>query len=71
MTERFWMLYAEGGRGPTHKHATYNSAYEEAERLVREENAGRVYVIEAVAMARAADVVWEELGPAMPHSPAL
>ena len=65
--EPFWMLYAEGGRGPTNKHTTYELAKEEAERLIREHEAGVVYVLEAVATARPANVIWDEHGPTMPH----
>lgn len=43
----FWMLYVEGMAAPTHKHTTLEAAKAEAERLMQQPRAGRVYILKA------------------------
>lgn len=49
MTQPFWMLYIEGQRGPTFKHASEATARQEAERLAKLIPGKKVYLLEAKA----------------------
>ena len=53
MTENapfFWIVWCEGGGNPTVKHADYDRAKREAQRLARA-NPGRRFVVLAAAIA--------------------
>jgi hypothetical protein len=56
----FWMVFAENGNAPVVKHATYESAKKEAERLLHLAPFRKVYVLQAVNRCEllSAPVVW-------------
>jgi len=56
--ETFWMVYGEGQRAPTYKHASQTAARQEAERLAREHKGTRFYVLEQIASVISSDVIW-------------
>lgn len=49
---KFWMLYAEGGGAPAHKHADYMTAMMEAKRIMEDNRwkGARIYVLEATGV---------------------
>ena len=53
MTEKFWYVYKRWGGAPSYKHASYNEAVREAERLV-DDVGGEYEILEGVAVVRAA-----------------
>lgn len=57
----FWMVYGEGQRPPAFKHATFESARLEAERLARLLPGVRFYVLSAIARALKADVDFQPI----------
>lgn len=65
---KFWMLYREGGRIPSHKHLDLGDAKVEAERIARRERR-RVYILEAFASVKVetkevpeVPVIWSAVG---------
>lgn len=52
---KFWMLYAEGGGAPSHKHEDYMAAMLEAKRIMSDDRwkGARIYVLEATGMVEA------------------
>ena len=53
MTEKFWYVYKRWGGAPSYKHASYDEAVREAERLV-DDVGGEYEILEGVAVVRAA-----------------
>lgn len=49
MSERFWMVYGVGQRGPTFRHYTERGARVEAERLARLSPGTTFVVLEAIS----------------------
>lgn len=47
----FWMVYVSGRSGPTQRHATYESAKDEAKRLCRKAGV-EAFVLRAEAVVR-------------------
>lgn len=61
MFETFWMVVGRGS--PTHRHATLESAKQEAERLARIDPSQEFVVLEAVASCKKNDVTWRDAVP--------
>lgn len=60
MSERFYMVL---GRGmPTFRHATYQAAEQEAQRLARQDRGQEFIVLAAMSKVKVTDVVIERLG---------
>ena len=58
--EKFWMVWREGGQGPTMKHGTLKSAMEEAERLARQFPEKNFVVLESLKFCYVTTpVVWK------------
>ena len=53
MTAKFWYVYKRWGGAPSYKHASYDEAVREAERLV-DDVGGEYEILEGVAVVRAA-----------------
>lgn len=53
MQTRYWYVYQRWGRGPTHRHFSYDGAAREAQRLI-ETIGGEYEILEAVAVVKAA-----------------
>ena len=45
--DKFWMVYGDGCRAPSHKHKTSDSACDEARRLAMQHRGTRFFVLEA------------------------
>lgn len=56
MREKFWMIYGEGQRAPTVKHASYEIAKQEAERLCRNNPGIDFFVLQPVSVSKRVDV---------------
>ena len=64
--KKFWMLFAEGGSSPTHKHESYLDAIQEAKRIASANNykGGCIYILEAtgvIGVRRTVDLVHTEI----------
>lgn len=60
-SEVFWMVYGEGQRAPTMKHATRDVAETEAKRLARFNPGIAFYVLEAISRAEKIEVQFTRL----------
>lgn len=61
MSNRFWLVWNENGRSPTHKHGTRQSAKAEAERLARQVRGERFVVLQAMEVCCVTEVHWMAL----------
>lgn len=61
MFETFWMVVGRGT--PTYRHATPESAKQEAERLARIDPSQEFFVLEAIASCKKNDVTWQDAVP--------
>lgn len=59
---KFWMVWSPQGNTPTYKHATYESARDEAIRLARVNPGKRFYVLTATEYYEVNDVRMVVLG---------
>lgn len=64
----FYMVYLAGGRGPTYKHETFESAEAEARRLSRE-HLCKAYVLVTVKSYEKIEFYTEDLMPRMDELP--
>jgi len=56
MREKFWMVYGDGQRAPTEKHASFEIAKLEAERLCRNNPGIEFFVLQPVSVSKRVDV---------------
>lgn len=56
MREKFWMVYGDGQRAPTVKHASFETAKLEAERLCRNNPGIEFFVLQPVSVSKRVDV---------------
>jgi len=61
--QRFWMVYGLDQGAPTVRHAAEHIAVAEAKRLARNNPGVEFYVLQSVARAVKADVVFERIEP--------
>lgn len=54
--EKFWLVWADNGGTPMHKHASYQSAKDEAKRLARANSGKKFHVLEHIGTAMKNDV---------------
>ena len=57
---RFWMVWGDGGTGPTHRHQTEELAKQEAERLANLSPRQKFYVLEATSSVVKDSVQWSD-----------
>ena len=62
----FWLVWCDGGGAPTVKHATYESAKNEARRLAQANRGKRFAVLQAIAHAVVDDVQFVEYRDEIP-----
>lgn len=55
---KFWMVWNQNGRAPTHMHPSKQSAHQEAERLARVARGERFVVLEALEACCVTEVHW-------------
>lgn len=56
MRDKFWMVYGDGQRAPTVKHASFEIAKQEAERLCRNNPGIDFFVLQPVSVSKRVDV---------------
>lgn len=56
MRDKFWMVYGDGHRAPTVKHASFEIAKQEAERLCRNNPGIEFFVLQPVSVSKRVDV---------------
>ena len=64
--ENFWMVWREGGQRPREKHASYDSAKAECERIAQKHPGFNTYILHTVSCATVVEappppVKWENL----------